>query len=285
MTGRLHTSELATRQHPDREGRVCIVIPAYEEAATIGEIVRGCRALLPSACVIVIDDGSHDDTGRIAAQGGARVLRHSTNQGKGASLMDGMRIAIATGAPRVVTLDGDGQHRPEDLPRLLACSKAWPGHIVIGSRRSSGRVAPRARFIANRVADFWISWAARHPIDDSQSGFRVYPMELVRLIVVRRPPLARGFAFESEILIEAARLGCRTVSVDIKTIYGSALHRPSHFRPVADVTGIVLMVAGKLLARGMDPIGLWRSLTLQGLRHAAASPRHPNLHGAKQRGS
>jgi glycosyltransferase involved in cell wall biosynthesis len=255
--------------------RVCIVIPAYQEAATIGEIVGRCRSSLPSASVIVVNDGSCDNTGDIAARKGAAVLRHPANQGKGASLMKGMRAAVAEGATCVATLDGDGQHRPEDLPRLLACSQAWPGHIVLGSRRASGRAAPRVRFIANRVADFWISWAARHPIDDSQCGFRVYPGEFVRLIAAR-PPLARGFAFESEILIEAGRMGFPTISVAIPTIYGNGLLRPSHFRPVVDVTRIVLMVAGKLLAWGMDPAGLWRSLTLPRLRddsHHAAIDR------------
>ncbi len=99
------------------------------------------------------------------------------------------------------------------------------------------------------------------PIDDSQSGFRIYPAALIRALAAR-PQLARGFAFESEALIEAARLGFSTVAVDVPTIYGDALQRPSHFRPVADITRIVLMVAGKLLRRGMDPAGLWRSLTL-----------------------
>jgi hypothetical protein len=272
MTERVGTNEAATRPDPDRPGRICIVIPAYDEAATIGDIVRRCRAAFGQACIVVVDDGSRDDTGDSATRSGAVVLRHPDNLGKGASLMDGMRAALEEGPAGVVTLDGDGQHQPEDLPRLLACSRAWPGHIVIGSRRASGRSAPRARFIANRVADFWVSWAARHPIDDSQSGFRFYPAELVRLIVAR-PALAWGFAFESEVLIEAARLGFHTVSVDIPTIYGAVLQRPSHFRPVADITRIVLMVAGKLLAWGMDPVGLWRSLTLPRLRDTSRTGR------------
>ena len=238
---------------------VYVVIPAYNEAATIRTLVDRCRALREVLDVIVVDDGSRDATALIAGERGATVLRHAPNLGKGASLMDGMQAALARGATHIVTLDGDGQHRPEDLPRLLDRSREWPGSIVIGSRRASGRAAPRARFIANRVADFWVSWAARHPIDDSQSGFRIYPAELVRRIAAR-PALARGFAFESEILIDAARLGFHTVAVDIPTIYGDALQRPSHFRPVADITRIVLMVAGKLLAAGMDPVGLWRSL-------------------------
>jgi glycosyltransferase involved in cell wall biosynthesis len=252
--------------------RIHIVIPAFNEAATIGEIVRQCCAAVGSACVTVVDDGSYDGTAAVAAHSGAKVLRHCENQGKGSALMHGMRAAIAGGAAAVVTLDGDGQHRPQDLPRLLTCSRAWPGHIVIGSRRTSGNMAPCARRVANRIADFWVSWAAQHPIDDSQSGFRVYPARVVDLIA-ERPLLARGFAFESEILIEAGRLGIRTVAIDIPAIYGTVLTRRSHFRPVADITKIVLMVAGKLLARKMDPAGLWHSLTLKRLRdmsgHAA----------------
>jgi hypothetical protein len=95
---------------------------------------------------------------------------------------------------------------------------------------------------------------------------------LLRLITARAT-LARGFAFESEVLIEAARLGFHTAAVDIATIYGSVLRRPSHFRPVADITRIVLMVAGKLLAWGMDPIGLWRSLTLPRVRDTVCHRR------------
>ena len=85
MTGRVHTDEAATQSAWDKPARICIVIPAYNEAATIGDIVRRCRAVLASACIIVVDDGSRDDTGDIAAESGATVLRHAENQGKGAS--------------------------------------------------------------------------------------------------------------------------------------------------------------------------------------------------------
>ncbi len=109
------------------------------------------------------------------------------------------------------------------------------------------------------MADFWISWAARHPVSDSQSGFRVYPAAALAGLD-RYEGRARRFSFESEILIDAARRGINTVAADIPALYGATLRRPSHFRPVADIARIVIMVAGKLLARGMDPLGLVRSL-------------------------
>jgi glycosyltransferase involved in cell wall biosynthesis len=246
-----------------------IVIPAYDEAATIAGIVRACRTLQCVWETIVVDDGSRDETASIAAEHGARVLRHPRNVGKGAALLRGMRTALASGARYIVTLDGDGQHRPEEVPRMLAAALAFPSHIVIGSRRKGRKNAPRGRAVANRIADFWISWAARQPIEDSQSGFRLYPANLLDEMLAR-PITARGFAFESEVLIDAGRIGYRTVAVDIPAIYGERLKRRSYFRPVSDISKIVLMVAGKLLRRGMDPVGLWRSLIEVGERYPPA---------------
>jgi len=240
----------------DATPRLIAVIPAYQESATIAEVIARLRTALPEIAVLVVDDGSTDGTADLARAAGAEVLGGAANQGKGAALRLGMRAALARGAGFVATLDGDGQHRPEDLPRLAALMA--PDVIVIGSRRgSSGQPAARRR--ANRVADFWVSWAARHPIADSQSGFRIYPAAALTDLD-RYEGRARRFSFESEILIDAARRGITTVAADIPALYGAALRRPSHFRPVADIARIVIMVAGKLLSRGMDPVGLRRSL-------------------------
>jgi len=243
---------------------VAIVIPAYQEAATIGDIVRRARAALPEAPVLVVDDGSTDGTAELAeAAGATEVLRLVPNQGKGAALRVGMARALALGAGLVATLDGDGQHRPEDLPRLIATARERPGCLVIGSRRATARAGgqPAARRRANRVADFWISWAAGQAIADSQCGFRVYPAAALADLDRYARRSGRRFAFESAILIDAARAGCRVVAVDVPALYGpESLRRPSHFRPVADIARIVMMVAGRLLARRMDPAGLLRSL-------------------------
>src|SRR5258707_1243494 len=126
--------------------------------AGIGDVLARAAAL--GHRLIVVDDGSTDQTPAVAAQHPVRVLRHTTNRGKGAALLTGIRQALDHGAAHIVTLDADGQHRPEDIALLVAAVARAPGAIVTGSRRADGANAPRARYLANRVADFWVSWAA-----------------------------------------------------------------------------------------------------------------------------
>jgi hypothetical protein len=247
---------------------LAVVVPAFQEAATIASLVGRLHVALPGIVPLVVDDGSTDGTGAIAAAAGAELIASPANEGKGAALRRGMRAALARGAQHVATLDGDGQHRPEDLPRLTALARA--DRIVIGSRRHA-QGQPAARRRANRVADFWISWAAGHHVDDSQSGLRIYPRAAL-LDLDRYEGRARRFSFESEILIDSARAGITTVAADIPALYAGTLRRPSHFRPVADIAGIVMMVAGKLLARGMDPAGLYRSLAHRDPREKETKP-------------
>jgi glycosyltransferase involved in cell wall biosynthesis len=238
------------------EERYAVVIPAWNEAATIADLTA--RALAVAATVIVVDDGSTDGTHERVAGLPLVLLRNEHNRGKGASLWRGMQHALALGADGVVTLDGDGQHAPEDIPRLVKVARAHPHDIVIGARLIGRESGPRARRMANRVGDFGIGWAAGQPLDDSQSGFRVYPAALLRRLEVRHGR-SRGFVFESEALIAAARLGVRCRSVPIAAVYPRGA-RPSHFRPVVDIARISAMVAWQLLRRGMYPAGLYRSL-------------------------
>lgn len=238
---------------PQRE--VAVVIPAYNEAATVRDIAR--RARTHAALVIVVDDGSDDGTSAAVSDLDVTVLRNPVNRGKGTSLRRGVCHALEHGAAAVVTLDGDGQHAPEDIPRLLAMAERRPGCIVIGARLIDTEAFPRRRYYANKVANFWISWAAGHPIEDSQSGFRLYPASLLRRDRIARISMP-GFAFESEVLIEAARLGYESAIVPIAAIYGRQT-RPSHFRPVVDILRITRMVAWKLISRGLYLQGLYRA--------------------------
>ena len=236
--------------------RITAVIPAYNEVRTLRAVVLGVIAEID--LVIVVDDGSTDGTYEEIRDLPVNFIRHKKNQGKSRSLADGFRAALVSGAEVVVTLDGDGQHRPQDIPALLSESEKYPASFIIGSRLHEKENIPLVRYCANRFANFWISWAAGYPISDSQSGFRVYPAamleELLPLIEKRQ-----GFVLESEILILGGWRNIRSRSVSIPAIYSGA-SRPSHFRPVSDIALITLMVARYLLKRGMHIRGLIASL-------------------------
>ncbi len=241
---------------------VAVVIPAYNEAATIADIVRRARHQVEQ--VFVVDDGSCDATAAQAEAAGAVVVRQPDNQGKGVSLWRGMQIAVEQGATAVITLDADGQHRPEDIPQLLEAHQHWPGCPIIAARLECREAAPRLRRFANGMADFWVSWAAGCPITDTQSGFRLYPAEFLRRATGPEPG-QRGFAFESALLMQAGRQRRYPRVVAIATIY--LVHgRPSHYRPWRDTLRIVDLVAWSLLRRGLYPLGLLRSLRLLPLR-------------------
>lgn len=231
-----------------------VVIPAYNEAATIRDIAA--RALELCTRVIVVDDGSTDVTTQALAGLAVQLLRNERNLGKAASLWRGAQVALASGVDAVVTLDGDGQHAPEDIPRLLAAAQQNPGRIVIGARLADRSAIPKLRYFANRAAVFWLSWACGQRLDDSQSGFRVYPADLFRKVSVSHDR-QHGFVFESEILIEAARHGYPCAMVPISALYRPGA-RASYYRHL-DTLRIIRMVAWKLLSRGLYLRGFYRA--------------------------
>lgn len=235
------------------------VVPALNEASTIAAVVHAVRAHVSR--VIVVDDGSADATAGQAAAAGAEVLTHQATRGKGAALHTGFGRALALGARWVVTLDGDGQHDPAYIPTLIEFINGHPDTLVIGARRARRQVAPKARYAANCVADFWISWAAGRRIVDSQSGFRLYPQALLRECP---PPAASGggFVYESEILIEAARRGYGIAAVPVDVRY-PPMARKSHFRPLVDIGRIAGMVSWKIASKGLYLGGLYRSLAVR----------------------
>jgi glycosyltransferase involved in cell wall biosynthesis len=238
--------------------KIVAVIPAYNEAATIRDVAMRTLGIVDD--VIVVNDGSTDSTVAALEGVGVTLVSNPTNLGKGTSLWRGFALALADGADAVITLDGDAQHCPEDIPRLVAAADAQPGRIIIGARLWDKDKVPPLRYFGNRFANFWVAWAAGFPVTDSQSGFRLYPANVLRQVNVFHGPNAR-FAFESEILIEAGRAGVRTSAVAISALYPPNA-RASHYRSAVDTARIVRMIAWKLLTRGLDPVGLFRSLSL-----------------------
>lgn len=225
--------------------KIFVVIPAYNEARTLPDVVA--RACAHADHVIIVDDGSHDGTDTCLAEPltNVTVLRHDTNRGKAAALWRGFQYALDAGACHIVTLDADGQHRPEDIPRLLAALCEQQEALIIGERRNKRYSAPRSRRFANAFADFWISLAAGERVHDSQSGFRVYPASLLKnlLFVDRR---RKSFTFETELLVSASLQGYAIRYRPIESLYLKGA-RASHYRAVYDTTQIVLVVAGMLL--------------------------------------
>jgi glycosyltransferase involved in cell wall biosynthesis len=244
-----------------------IIIPVYNEAATVRDVASRAKRQCPN--VVVVDDGSTDGTAEVLAGLDVTVLCNEQNRGKAGSLARGFDYALARGAIGVMTLDADGQHAPEEIPLFLDQSAEHPSAFLIGARRRDQRRASFSRYVANRVADFWVGWAAGLPIEDSQSGFRLYPASLLRTVSLKSDK-TRSFVFESEILIEAARrrIDCRNVVITVQPRLGP---RPSHFRPLVDILRITRMVAWKLLSRGLYLRGLWIWLTASEIKYTAPS--------------
>jgi len=215
-----------------------IVIPAYDCAATIESAVTG--ALGHRKPVVVVDDGSMDQTAEIAARAGATVLSNGRNLGKGESLRRGLRHCRDLGMSHAVTMDGDGQHLPDQIPALIAAATAEPTAIVIGQRIIDPATVSANRLFGNRFANRWVEIACHEAIPDTQSGFRVYPVRATLALSCR----ARRFAFETEVLIRGVRGGLSIVSVPTEVYYPPPEVRTSHYRPWADTVRIIFVVLG-----------------------------------------
>lgn len=224
---------------------VLIVVPVFNEAATIADIVERARLHGP---VLVVDDGSTDGTGARARAAGAEVIALGARRGKGAALRCGFAEAARRGAARVVTLDGDGQHEPDEIPRLLKVAVEEPDALVIGGRlaglaETPARVIPAGRLAALRVAGFFIDWLSGAPVADTQSGFRVYPASLLAAVRPRRG----GFVLETEMLLRAADRGVSVREVPITPIHFE--DRRSRFRPARDGLAVGTYLAGRIVGR------------------------------------
>ena len=210
----------------------CVVIPALDAATTIGEVVRGARAHVE--VVIVVDDGSRDDTATLARAAGALVEIHEKNRGKGAALRTGLARAQDLGFACAVTVDADGQHPPTEIPRLLGPPD--PGALVLGVRDLARAGAPLANQRSNAFANAFLSMVTLRRLGDTQCGMRRYPVARTLALGVKDD----RFGFETEVILRALRAGMPLAQVPIAVRY--PLDRTTHFDARRDPWRIVARV-------------------------------------------
>ncbi len=223
---------LASSFEPELAPGIVALIPGYNEGPRIGSVVRGALTHLP---VIVVDDGSIDDTAARAREAGAIVLQQRPNQGKGAALRAGFRRAIELGYEAALTLDADGQHDPTEIPAFLAASSAEPPPDLVVGRRNF-RAMPPIRRLSNELGGRALSWAVGQRIPDNQSGYRLIGRRVMEASLSSQEG---GFEFEVEMITTCIRNGWRMSWVPIRTIYAG---EPSHIRPLAHLRDFVRIV-------------------------------------------
>jgi glycosyltransferase involved in cell wall biosynthesis len=208
--------------------RVCILIPTYNHGETLPDVLSKALAQHP---VIVVDDGSTDGTDHlISADTQATVLRHDSNQGKGAALLTGFRHALSLGFTHAITIDADGQHAPDDIPALRHAAEHNPDAFIIGVRDVVAAGIPTERLTANNISNYWFHFETGLALKDTQCGFRCYPLAKTLSLRTR----TCRYAYEFEILVGAAWLGYDLVSVPVQVDYSAPSSRRSHFRPIVD---------------------------------------------------
>ena len=214
---------------------ICIVIPVYNHCLTVGRVVREAKARFP---VIVVNDGSTDDTGKIlAAEDGISLVTLPQNQGKGAALRAGFIVAEQSGFTHAITIDADGQHATSELPAFAAASRQRPKAFIIGVRDLVREKAPPGRRLTNNISTFWFKVETGVKLPDTQCGFRCYPLARINRLRLK----SQRYAYELEIMVKAAWAGIPLVAQPVSADYAAATSRLSHFDPWRDMVRMSLL--------------------------------------------
>ena len=235
---------------------ICVVIPTYNNEKTIGQVVAD--TLCQCDDVIVVNDGSTDCTADILQNiDGITVVSYPRNKGKGYALKVGFMKAQGMGFAYAITLDADRQHYPEDIALFLKANQEHPGALIIGSRQMQGADRSKGSRFANKFSNFWFYVQTGKALDDTQTGYRLYPLYKMRGLSC----LTSRYEAELELLVFSSWHGIRLVSIPIKVYYPPREERVSHFRPKMDFARISVLntvLCFLAVVYGL-PLRLWRN--------------------------
>lgn len=216
--------------------RCVVLIPTYNNAGTIAQVISDVKEFASE--IIVVNDGSTDETAKILASvEGIRVFGYPENKGKGYALKLGLQKAFEMGYRYAITIDSDGQHYADDLPVFVERIMQVPDSLLIGARNLTADNMPSKNTFANKFSNFWYKVETGKTLSDTQSGYRLYPLEKLQHIRF----LTRRYEFEVEIIVRAAWRGINVENVPIKVYYPPVEERVSHFRPLQDFTRISIL--------------------------------------------
>ncbi|MCF8374251.1 MAG: DUF2062 domain-containing protein [Bacteroidales bacterium] len=218
-------------QHQERFSKLkcCVIVPTYNNASTIAEVLKGIQDYTEN--IIVVNDGSTDNTTNILKEFEyIEVTGYGQNQGKGYAIRTGFKHALKLGFEYAITIDSDGQHYPDDLPSFLDKLEDYKNAILVGSRNLDQENMPGKNSFGNKFSNFWFKVETGMSLPDTQSGYRLYPIKHLKKVRF----FTRKYEFEIEVMVRAAWKGIEILPIPVKVYYAPGDERISHFRPFVD---------------------------------------------------
>lgn len=214
----------------------CVVIPTYNNQNTLQKVIDDVRRF--SETIMVVNDGSTDNTQKILAQNNdIHVVSYSKNRGKGYAIKQAFKAAIKLGYRYVITIDADGQHFAKDLPTFLYKIEEQPNSILVGSRGLEHENMAAGSTFANKFSNFWLVVETGHQLPDTQSGYRLYPLERMKRFYF----FTTRYEFEVEVLVRSLWRRIKIIPVPVSVYYSPIEERVSHFRPFRDFSRISVL--------------------------------------------
>lgn len=201
---------------------IAIILPVYNNVRTVGSVIEHCKTKTEN--LIVIDDGCDDGSEEIIKEKAIIYQRHDQNQGKGKALKTGFQLALEKGLKYAVTIDADGQHNPDEIEIFEKTLEKHPDALIIGVRNFDENV-PKGSVIGRRISNFWMTICTHKRFYDAQSGFRLYPIHLLKNLKLK----ANRYDFELEIMIKSVWEGISIVHIPVDVVYQTGSERVSHF--------------------------------------------------------